>query len=123
MKRLLVALAALALAAPAQAAGPWSALVDVGPPSDYVEAPNLTFSPAGSGLVRWLVRLGGQLGATDGPIQGHNDGYGGRIAPLGSSGAPGPPRTLPDSVAAGPALDRTWRGVVLRTLVLSSDPN
>jgi hypothetical protein len=62
MKRVLVPLAALALAAPVQAAGPWSAPVDVGPPSDYVEAPQLTFSPAGTGLVGWLVRIGGQPG-------------------------------------------------------------
>jgi hypothetical protein len=121
MKRLIVPLASLALAAPAQAAGPWSAPVDVGPPSDYVEAPTLAFSPAGTGLVGWLVRNGGDPGATGGPIQGYNDGYSGRIAPLGSSGAPGPPRTVPDSVAAGPAVDRTGRGVVLRTVVLSRD--
>jgi hypothetical protein len=119
----LATLATLVLAASAQAAGPWSAPVDVGPPSDYVEAPTLAFSLGGSGLVGWLVRMGGEPGATGGPIQGHNDGYSGRIAPLGSSGAPGRPRTLPDSVAAGPALDRTGRAVVLRTLVLSCDPD
>jgi hypothetical protein len=125
MKALVVPLAtlALALAASARAAGPWSAPVDVGPASDYVEAPRLAFSPAGTGLVGWLVRMGGEPGATGGPILGHNDGYGGRIALLGSSGAPGRPRALPDSVAAGPALDRSGRSVVLRTLVLSCDPD
>jgi hypothetical protein len=123
MRALVLSLATVALAGPAQAAGPWSAPVDVGPPSDYVEAPRLAFSPAGTGLVGWLMRLGGEPGAIGGPIQGHNDGYSGRIAPLGSSGAPGPVRTLPDSIAAGPALDATGRGLVLRTLVLSCDPN
>jgi hypothetical protein len=123
MRALVLSLATLALAAPAQASGPWSAPVDVGPPSDYVEAPRLAFSPAGIGLVGWLVRIGGEPGAIGGPIQGHNDGYSGRIAPLGASGAPGPVGTLSDSIAAGPALDASGRGLLLRTLVLSCDPN
>jgi hypothetical protein len=119
----LSALVTLALVATAQAAGPWSAPVDVGPPSDYVEAPTLAFSRAGTGLAGWRVNVGGMPWVTGGPVRVYNDGYGGRIARLGSSGAPDSPRALPDSVAAGPALDRTGRGVVLRTLVLPSDPN
>lgn len=60
------------------------------------------FSRAGTGLAGWLTRMGGEPGAIGGPIQGHNDGYSGRVAPLGVSDAPGPVRTLPDSIAAGP---------------------
>jgi hypothetical protein len=121
MKGLVIAIATAALAAPAQAAAPWSAPTDVGPPSDYVQAPRLAFSPAGSGLLGWLVRMGGEPGAVGGPLVAHNDGYSGRIASLGANGVLGSVRTLPDSVAAGPALDATGRGLVLRTLALSTD--
>jgi hypothetical protein len=123
MKGLVIALATVGLAAPAQAAAPWSEPIDLGPPSDYVQAPRLSFSPAGSGLLAWLVRMGGEPGAVGGALVGQNDGYAGRIAPLGARGTLGPVRALPDSVAAGPAVDATGRGLVLRTLALSTDDN
>jgi hypothetical protein len=123
MKGLVIALATAGLAAPAQAAGPWSAPVDIGPPSDYVEAPRLAFSAAGTGMMGWQVRMGGAPGAVGGPLVGHNDEYSGRIARLGARGALGAVRALPDSVAAGPALDATGRGLVLRTLAVSTDAN
>jgi hypothetical protein len=123
MKGLVIALATVGLAAPAQAAAPWSAPIDLGPPSDYVQAPRLTFSPAGTGLLGWLVRTGGEPGAVGGRLVSHNDGYAGRIASLGAYGVLGSVRALPDSVGAGPALDATGRGLILRTLALSTDEN
>jgi hypothetical protein len=125
---LLAALFALALVAPARAAAPWSTPVDVGPPGDYVEAPSLAFSPTGTGLAGWLVRAqppgsGGLPGAFNVNYQGDNDGYTSRLAALGAGATLGTPRVVPDIVVAGPALDGAGRGLLLRSHILSSDPN
>src|SRR6266516_1689767 len=125
---LLATLFALALVAPARAAAPWSAPLDVGPPGDYVEAPSLAFFPSGTGLAGWLVRgqppgAGGLPGAVNVNYQGDNDGYSSRIAALGAGATLGTPRVLRDTVVAGPALDGAGHGLVLRSHILSSDPN
>ena len=123
---LLAPLLVLALAAPAQAAAPWSAPADVGPPGDYVEAPTLGFSSSGTGLAGWLVRnlpAGVPPGAITVTYQGDNDGYTSRIAALGAGGAPGTPSVPPGIDVAGPALDVAGRGLVLRSQILSSDSN
>jgi hypothetical protein len=101
---------------------------ELGPPADYVQAPSLAFSPSGTGLAGWLVRqqptdAGGLPGAFDVNYRSGNDGYSSRIATLAKSGAPGAPRTLSGSLAAGPDLDHSGHGLVLRTLALSSDDN
>lgn len=131
MKRLLLALVAAAFGVAPQAAAadaPWSAPVNVGPPSDYVMSPALAFAPSGAGFASWLVRaqpagadgLPGAVSVKAGP---DNDGIGGRLATLGASGGPSRLVRTHDTIAAGPALDAGGRGVVLRTLVLGSDPS
>jgi hypothetical protein len=124
----LAAVFALALVAPARAAAPWSVPADVGPPGDYVEAPTLAFSPAGTGLAGWLVRAqppgaGGLPGGINVTYQGDDDGYTSRIAPLRAGGALGTARAMQGIDVAGPALDATGRGLVLRSRILSSDDN
>jgi hypothetical protein len=116
------------LAAPATALAGWSAPVDLGPPADYVLSPALAFAPSGGGLLGWRVRAqppgaGGLPNAISVVTGGHNDGIQGRLAALGAGGTPGAVRTVADTIAAGPVLDRRGRGLVLRTRVLGSDPN
>src|SRR5919201_1459067 len=123
---LLAALLALIFAAPAGAAGRWSAPIDIGPPGDYVESPSLAFAPTGTGLAGWLVRAqpssaGGLPGAVNVNYQGDNDGYTSRVLGLAAGDRLGPVHVVPASIVAGPELDGTGNGLVLRSLALSSD--
>jgi hypothetical protein len=117
-------LALLIAAAPAAAAPPWSSPVDIGPPADYVLSPGLRFSHRGVGLATWQVRAqpagAGALPGAIGVIQDQpNDGVTSRALALGVPAAK--VQQLPDSIAAGPVFQDDGRGLVLRTLALSSD--
>lgn len=121
---LLPLVAVLVAAAPAAAAPPWSAPADVGPPADYVLAPSVRFAHTGVGLATWQVRTqpagaGGLPGAVTVTQNQPNDGITSRALALGMPGAI--VRELPDSIVAGPVFQDSGRGLVLRTLSLSSD--
>jgi hypothetical protein len=115
----------LVAAAPAAAADPlWSAPADIGPPADYVLAPRVAFARTGLGLLTWQRRAqpalaGGLPGAVSVIQDAPNDGVTSRALALGVPAAA--VRALTDSVAAGPVFQDDGRGVVLRTLSLSSD--
>jgi hypothetical protein len=126
MKRaaLLPLVTVLIAAAPAVAAPPWSAPADVGPPADYVLAPSVRFAHTGVGLATWQVRTqpagaGALPGAVNVTQNERNDGITSRALALGTPGAM--VQELPDSIAAGPFFQDNGRGLVLRTLSLSSD--
>ena len=113
--------AVLIAAAPAGAAAPWSAPVDVGPHADYVQAPAVRFAPGGVGVATWQVRAQPSFaGGLPGAIKNTpNDGVTSRALALGVPGAR--VQQLPDSIVAGPAFQDSGRGLVLRTLSLSAD--
>jgi hypothetical protein len=115
----------LACAAPSTATGaPWSAPVDLGPPGDYVLAPGVAFAHTGFGLLTWQRRAqptlaGGLPGATSVILKQPNDGVASRALALGLPAATVQATT--DSIAAGPVFEDRGRGLVLRTLSVSSD--
>lgn len=117
----------LAAAAPAAAADPlWSAPADIGPPADYVLSPGIAYANRGFGVLTWLQRAqpalaGGLPGAVSVVQDTPNDGVTSRALALGVPGAT--VQALPDSVVAGPVFQDSGRGLVLRTLSLSSDAN
>jgi hypothetical protein len=126
MKRLapLSLLAVLIAAAPAGAAAPWSAPVDIGLPADYVLSPGVRFAHGGVGVATWQVRaqpsFAGGLPGAIGVIQNTpNDGVASRALALGVPGAS--VQQLPDSIVGGPVFQDSGRGLVLRTLTLSAD--
>ena len=138
---LLLPLAVLIAVPSATAAPPWSSPVDVGPAADYVQSPGLRFAHTGVGLATWQVRTqppaaGGLPGAVSVIQNQPNDGVASRALALGVSGATvqelpdsialgvsgANVQELPDSIAAGPVFQDNGRGLVLRTLSLSSDP-
>lgn len=128
MKRaaLLTLFVVLTAAPPAAAAAPWSSPVDVGPPADYVLSPNVRFAHSGVGLATWQVRTqpagaGALPGAISVVQDAPNDGITSRALALGVAGAT--VQELPDSIVAGPVFQDMGRGLVLRTLSLSSDDN
>jgi hypothetical protein len=127
MKGLLAAMVLLfAIASPAAADPPWSTPVDIGPASDYVYGPSLRFTEAGVGMASWLARTQ-PSGAEDGDATGDpvvvapcHDGDRVREA---AGGVPVRVVSTRDTIAAGPALDASGNGLVLRTRVLGSDDN
>ncbi len=105
----LVSLAAGALlataATPANAAPPWSAPVDSGPPSDFVGVHGLAFTPAGRDVLGWTRSTQSLVGS-------------GRLTPAAAT-----QHALPAPLAAGPELDATGRGVVMTARALRTKPN
>jgi len=107
---------------------PWSPAASVGPVADYVEQPSIAFWPDGVGALGWLTRrqpagAGGLPGAISVTYKGGNDGFAGHVGVVAPSAAPALVRSVPDSLAAPPALYGHDRALVLRSVVLSSAAN
>lgn len=86
-----------AILAPPAAAAPWSAPVDSGPPSNGVRLIGLDVSPRGTDAVGWIR---------------HQTSI---VSRARSRRSPGAERRLAGTLAAGPKLDATGRGIVLTT--------
>ena len=114
MRAALLALVALALPAPAAAAPPWSAPLDVSRPHTFVDDMSIAFVPSGAGLIGWRTQDGAGTGARGGES----------VAARSAAGALGAPRSAPRGRAGNIVLFGRSRAAValLRPVGSNRDP-